>query len=539
MATPTLAELTTQVRQDLGAEGVSQVWIRRTFESAIATVLAGVLWMFYRWIDAIVKQCVPSTATGIFLDAWAAVFGLTRTQPAVATGAAVITGLTGSTQPAGSILVGPEGQEYTTDVDVTMVGNPGEIGAGYVDLTASGPGDEYNVPVATPLIVSSPATGIQTDALAGFLGITGGKTAETDDELRKRCSAVYEKFGDADKALRRIQTETDQVRTGERDHPPPPKTFDELADYWIENRLPRQRAQDRDVSVLKCHLRPAFGPLLLTEITLERVDALVRSRRHLSPHSVHNFLTLLIAMLNGAVDLGWLRSHPRIRKPRISVDEFTYLKTEDEVRRFLAAAKAEGPVVLAMYATAVYTGMRAGELCGLRWEDVSLDRRLICVRRTYDKVATKNGDIRHVPILDPLLPVLREWRLQNPHPYVFPNEHGGMNGPSARITQEILQRVLAAAEFPPKYITFHDLRHTFSSHWMMRGGDIFRLQKVLGHKSPQMTQRYAHLSPDVFVEDYGRLADLVPQESDGTVLLLPGDGEQRMESEVRSSNSFS
>ena len=189
MATPTLAELTTQVRQDLGAEGVSQVWIRRTFESAVATVLAGVLWMFYRWIDAIVKQCVPSTATGTFLDLWAAVFGLTRTQPAVATGAAVITGLTGSTQPAGSILVGPEGQEYTTDVDVTMVGNPGEIGAGYVDVTASGPGDDYNVPVATPLIVSSPATGIQTDALAGFLGITGGKTAETDDELRARLLA--------------------------------------------------------------------------------------------------------------------------------------------------------------------------------------------------------------------------------------------------------------------------------------------------------------------------------------------------------------
>ena len=124
-----------------------------------------------------------------------------------------------------------------------------------------------------------------------------------------RQSAVYEKFGDADKALRRVQTETDQVKTGERDRPPPPKTFNDLADYWVENRLPRQRDQDRDLSVLRCHLRPAFGPLLLTEITLERIDTLVRSRRHLSPHTIHNFLTLLISMLNGAIDLGWLRGH--------------------------------------------------------------------------------------------------------------------------------------------------------------------------------------------------------------------------------------
>ena len=334
----------------------------------------------------------------------------------------------------------------------------------------------------------------------------------------KRCSAVYDKFADADKALRRVQTETDQILAGERDRPPPEKTFNQLADYWEENRLPQQRAQDRDKSVLKCHLRPAFGHLPLTKINLETVDALVRSRRHLSPHTVHNFLTMLISMLNGAIDLGWLRSKPRIKKPRISVDEFTYLKTEDEVRRFLEAAKAEGPVVLAMYATAVYTGMRAGELCGLRWEDVSLDRRLICVRRSYDKVATKNGDIRHVPILDPLLTVLKEWRLQNPLPYVFPNELGGMNRSSARILQEILHRVLERAKFPKGYITFHDLRHTFASHWMMRSGDIFRLQKILGHKSPQMTQRYAHLCPDVFAEDYGRLVDLVPHTSEGQVV---------------------
>ena len=55
------------------------------------------------------------------------------------------------------------------------------------------------------------------------------------------------------------------------------------------------------------------------------------------------------------------------------------------------------------------------------------------------------------------------------------------------------------------YIVFHDLRHTFASHWMSKGGDLFRLQRILGHKSPTMTNRYAHLAPEAYVTDYARL----------------------------------
>jgi integrase len=59
------------------------------------------------------------------------------------------------------------------------------------------------------------------------------------------------------------------------------------------------------------------------------------------------------------------------------------------------------------------------------------------------------------------------------------------------------------------YITFHDLRHTFASHWAMKGGDLFKLQKILGHQSVQMTMRYAHLAPDAFRDDYARLGAYV------------------------------
>lgn len=86
-----------------------------------------------------------------------------------------------------------------------------------------------------------------------------------------------------------------------------------------------------------------------------------------------------------------------------------------------------------------------------------------------------------------------------------------MSMPKDRVFCERFRRVLDAAGFePPKgkrqahYIRFHDLRHTFASHWMMQGGDLFKLQKILGHKSTELTLRYAHLSPDAFAGDLGR-----------------------------------
>src|SRR5262249_53904958 len=113
---------------------------------------------------------------------------------------------------------------------------------------------------------------------------------------------------------------------------------------------------------------------------------------------------------------------------------------------------------------------------------------------------------------------------------VFPNGDGAMHQRSARIYQETLHRVLAAGSFPKvdrngrarPYIRFHDLRHTFASHWVMRGGDLFKLQKILGHKSIMMTQRYAHLAPDAFKEDYARLGSGVVMEPAQPMRLATG-----------------
>lgn len=151
--------------------------------------------------------------------------------------------------------------------------------------------------------------------------------------------------------------------------------------------------------------------------------------------------------------------------------------------------------------------MRAGELAGLHWSDVNFKTRLITVQKSYSQ-STKSNKVRYIPVLDPLLHILKEWKVTSNHSLVFPNKAGNMIKPSDRIFQETFHRVLARAGL--QKMRFHDLRHTFSSHWMMSGGDIFKLQRILGHSSITTTLRYAHLSPSAFSDDYSRFSDTLP-----------------------------
>ncbi|MFH1529197.1 MAG: tyrosine-type recombinase/integrase [Pseudomonadota bacterium] len=341
------------------------------------------------------------------------------------------------------------------------------------------------------------------------------------DHNGKRLSKTFETYRGAERALTKLQAEAQDIKVGVRPEPLPVKTFGDLCDYWMEHRASRKKSLKDDESILRRHLRPEFGNLLLKDLTLERVDAFRRrvcpderdlpnpSRRRpsgglVTVKTLHNILTLFISMLNLAVDLRWLAVRPTIKKPKLITPEFKYLRTKDEIRRFLHAAQDEDEGVYELYATAIYAGTRAGENLGLQWQDVDLRRRLITVQRSYN-TTTKTDRIRYVPILDPLLPLLKEWRLRCPSKtWVFPSKVGTMQQPSARVLQETLHRVRIAACVDVR-ITFHDLRHTFASHWMMNGGDIYRLQRVLGHRSIVMTERYSHLSPTAFSADYAIL----------------------------------
>lgn len=178
-----------------------------------------------------------------------------------------------------------------------------------------------------------------------------------------------------------------------------------------------------------------------------------------------------------------------------------------------------------MVAVALATGLRQDELLHLEWSDVNLDRRLITVHRGRQGTV-KSGKVRHVPILDSVLALLRVRALKRGGGVlVFPSPaRGGKARGRVRDkagVREIFKPALRRAGLDES-LRWHDLRHSMASHWMMDGGDIFKLSRILGHATVAMTMRYAHLAPTAFEADYGRIAFHVSTEPAKLVELVRG-----------------
>jgi hypothetical protein len=95
------------------------------------------------------------------------------------------------------------------------------------------------------------------------------------DEREKRQSAVFDDYKRAQTELSRRQVEVEEVKRGIRNAAPPEKTGDDIFDYWIEKRACRKRSKKDDESIIRKHLRPAFGKMRLRDIGVEEVDGYI------------------------------------------------------------------------------------------------------------------------------------------------------------------------------------------------------------------------------------------------------------------------
>jgi integrase len=261
-------------------------------------------------------------------------------------------------------------------------------------------------------------------------------------------------YKEAAAAQRQRQAESDEIRAGARPALPPEKRWEDLVAPWEEVKHQKRSLRD-DLSRIRLHLTPAFRGDLLQEITPQRIVRLERDlHRRMKINTVRQVIGTLRAMLRLAVEHGWLVAAPRIKLPRAPDLDYQWIRSEEDMARFLqVASEQEFPGLTEFYATALYTGMRAGELCGLRWSDVDLERRLITVQRSFESV-TKSSRIRRVPILDPLLPVLTAWKgVCASGDLVFPNLEGKMHVSHARIMKQTYHRCRELAGIP--FMTFH------------------------------------------------------------------------------------
>jgi integrase len=135
-----------------------------------------------------------------------------------------------------------------------------------------------------------------------------------------------------------------------------------------------------------------------------------------------------------------------------------------------------------MVMVALTTGMRRGEILGLKWDYIRLDNRLIILP------ITKNNTVRVIPINDTLHRILSE--MPEKSGYVFSKGNGGHIGDIKHSFTSVCRKARI------QDFRFHDLRHTYASHLAMRGVHIRALQELLGHKTLAMTQRYSHLASE-------------------------------------------
>lgn len=228
----------------------------------------------------------------------------------------------------------------------------------------------------------------------------------------------------------------------------------------------------------------------------------VEADRPISRQTVVHALNLVKVALAAAADDGLVPSNVALDvrappRPPLTDEPWTYLSAREIERLFALTLR---PDQRAIFTVAIYAGLRAGELWGLRWCDVRLsgDRPELHVCRSY-RGPTKSGRPRIVPLLTPAREALSAWRKLAAaigEARVFPAEGGGCHAEGFDAGFPRVRRLLKIK----RRVRFHDLRHTCCSHLMMgTWGRAWRVEEVrdfAGHSSITVTQRYAHLSPD-------------------------------------------
>lgn len=284
------------------------------------------------------------------------------------------------------------------------------------------------------------------------------------------------------------------------------RTVKEMLERYTKERALGTNAVGirRDRSVLK-HLLPVFGSMVLAQVTPKSIAA-YRTQRQVEkakPSTIVKELGLFKAAFNVAIrEWEWCRDNPvqRVSMGRVNNARVRYVDDATFERICFACPAWLKPIVV----VARYTGMRRENLVTLMWSQVDLTRRFVVLEHT------KNGDRLGLPLCEPVLRVLEELRRKRGL-----GQRVFMSADREPVTGDAIGMAFkrACSQAGVTDFRFHDLRHTFASALVQRGVDLYRVQRLLGHRDGRMTQRYAHLAPEnlrdaveVFNGDYHKFS---------------------------------
>ena len=275
---------------------------------------------------------------------------------------------------------------------------------------------------------------------------------------------------------------------------------------------------------IRVHLKPHLGDLDLKDLsprTLQQFYNYKSETEHLSPKTIININLFLHKALDYAVAEGYISSNPAagVNLPRGKKPQIQILTRDEQARLMQCSYQHRYGVFVRLV---LFTGLRLGELLGLRGEDVDAASGILHVRRTLNRLKKVNqpihagetsteiviqepktqNSIRAIPLLPAVLQNLQNWKLVQqqdamaakerycPSGFIVTNPYGGIIEP--RTFKDYYNQILQLSGLP--HFTFHALRHTFASRAMEQGMDAKTLSVIMGHYSVSFTlDTYAHV----------------------------------------------
>jgi integrase len=285
------------------------------------------------------------------------------------------------------------------------------------------------------------------------------------------------------------------------------KTVANVMDEYERMVLPRKKRGGIDNVAALRYWRKHLGAYSLSTVTPKLIEdyrdrlarGIISGDKPVAAATVLRYMMALSSAFSHAVNWGWCEHNPvkTAAKPKVNNNRIRYL-SDDEHERLLTACRAsDNKDLYLVIVLALSTGMRKGEIMGMRWESIVFYDERGFAKLVLGVEDTKNSTQRSVLIASHAYELLRQrrtsaitgWAAHTVTGFVFPSAFNPSRPVDLRAPWK---SALLKAKI--KHFRFHDLRHTAASYLAMNGATTLEIKEALGHKSTAMAERYSHLS---------------------------------------------
>lgn len=298
------------------------------------------------------------------------------------------------------------------------------------------------------------------------------------------------------------------------DTPPPPESrvlVEEAGRLLVENRVAMGRKTSTTYnyrSVLRTHINPYFEGTSVHQVTRNQVEAFMgyMGSKGKSPKTTRNALAVLHSIFEFSLKKGWARENPVrwVDKPVTEANTDIRFLSFEEIEAIITAANDDEDDLSHTFAMAIriaaMTGLRQGEVIGLRWGDIDWTVGKIRVRQAYVRreftTPKSRRASRSVPLADKLGTAL-DWHFKDSawvrdDDLVVAHPATGHPIDASKLRKHFKQSLKTAGV---REVRFHDLRHSFGTKMAAAGVPMRTLQEWMGHRDIQTTMIYADYTP--------------------------------------------